>query len=453
MTTHKKYKPAGYWTKERCYEEALKWNTRSKYQEMSESSYRAALSKGFLDEICSHMETPGHKYSRFVYVFEFEDKHAYIGLTFNIKHRELGHLRKKDSGVYKHIQETNSKYYLRNVSGVPIPNEEAQELEHLTKLEYISNGWTILNKGITGKGKGSLGGYKIIWSLDSYEICKEEALKYKGRWEFGSNSAGAYQCARKYGWLDDICSHMVQTIKPSGYWMNKERCYNEALKYKSRAEFCDNSNGAYESVKRNGWEEDICDSIYGERTTKPSGYWTKERCYEESLKYKYKKDFKDLSAGAFNSADKNGWLEELCSNMEMNSYNCNRKPVLQYSLKGEFIKEWESIHAPSVKLNIHISSVFKCCRGEIKTGGGFIWRYKTDGYPSTIEIGIKYINPGKAVYQYTLDGKFVKKWNKAIDITKELGICYKKVSACCTGRRKSVEGFIWKFSNEETLKF
>jgi hypothetical protein len=37
-----------------------------------------------------------------------------------------------------------------------------------------------------------------------------EALKYKTRLEFCKGSPGAYDSARKKGWLDIVCSHMVK---------------------------------------------------------------------------------------------------------------------------------------------------------------------------------------------------------------------------------------------------
>ena len=49
-------------------------------------------------------------------------------------------------------------------------------------------------------------------------------------------------------------------------------------------------------------------------------------------------------------------------------------PVLQYSKDGEFIKEYESIKEAIEKTGVlHISCV---CRGERKTAGGYIWKYK-----------------------------------------------------------------------------
>ena len=54
----------------------------------------------------------------------------------------------------------------------------------------------------------------------------------------------------------------------------------------------------------------------------------------------------------------------------------NRKPILQYTKQGEFVKEWESAITASIELNINYSSIHQCCCNRIKSSGGYIWRYK-----------------------------------------------------------------------------
>lgn len=41
------------------------------------------------------------------------------------------------------------------------------------------------------------------------EKCTEEALKYKHRGEFQKNNKSAYKISLYNGWLDEICSHMI----------------------------------------------------------------------------------------------------------------------------------------------------------------------------------------------------------------------------------------------------
>ncbi len=55
-----------------------------------------------------------------------------------------------------------------------------------------------------------------------------------------------------------------------------------------------------------------------------------------------------------------------------------KRPVLQYSLDGEFIAEYESISAAARAMNgsSSYSSIRSCCLGDYKTAYGYIFEYK-----------------------------------------------------------------------------
>jgi hypothetical protein len=92
----------------------------------------------------------------------------------------------------------------------------------------------------------------------TYQACLEEALKYKTKTDFQINSKGYYLSAYKRGFLEEICTHMILLKKPHGYWHNMDKCKNEALKYKNKAEFQKKSPSAYNVSKRFGWITDVC---------------------------------------------------------------------------------------------------------------------------------------------------------------------------------------------------
>ena len=52
------------------------------------------------------------------------------------------------------------------------------------------------------------------------------------------------------------------------------------------------------------------------------------------------------------------------------------KPVLQYSLDGDFIAEWPSACEVQRQLGFRNSSICLCCNGKCKQSHGFIWKYK-----------------------------------------------------------------------------
>lgn len=51
------------------------------------------------------------------------------------------------------------------------------------------------------------------------------------------------------------------------------------------------------------------------------------------------------------------------------------KPILQFSLNGEFIKKWNCAKDAARELNINDNHIGSCCRGKRKTTYGYIWKY------------------------------------------------------------------------------
>ena len=292
--------PYGHWTiKENCRKESLKYKTRNKFSRGSVGAYDASRKNGWLDEICGHMEVVGNLKMRGIYVFEFEDNHAYVGLTYDFKRRYNEHMNNIDGVVYKHIEETNLTPKFIQLTDY-MDEELASKEETLWENKYITEGWNMLNKLKTG----GLGGGNLKWDYDS---CKEESLKYKTRGEFKKESVGAYLSSHRNGWLDEVCGHMVELRKPNVYW-TKENCLQESLKYKTRNKFSRGSVGAYESSRKNGWLDEVCGHMV--EIKKPNGYWTKEKCQKEALKYKSKNEFQKGSSGAHYSSRKDNWLDE-----------------------------------------------------------------------------------------------------------------------------------------------
>ena len=58
-----------------------------------------------------------------------------------------------------------------------------------------------------------------------------------------------------------------------------------------------------------------------------------------------------------------------------NSRKSNNKPILQYDLDGNFVREWECAYDVGKEVNKGINH---CLKGRTKTAYGFIWKYKED---------------------------------------------------------------------------
>lgn len=52
----------------------------------------------------------------------------------------------------------------------------------------------------------------------------------------------------------------------------------------------------------------------------------------------------------------------------------------------------------------------------------------------------------KPVLQLDLDGNFIREWDCAADVERELGICASNIRNCCKGNIKSVGGYKWIYS-------
>lgn len=50
------------------------------------------------------------------------------------------------------------------------------------------------------------------------------------------------------------------------------------------------------------------------------------------------------------------------------------------------------------------------------------------------------------VKQYTKDNQFIKEWDGARDVEKEIGIYASAITACCKGKRNTAGGFKWQYA-------
>lgn len=57
---------------------------------------------------------------------------------------------------------------------------------------------------------------------------------------------------------------------------------------------------------------------------------------------------------------------------------CNKKQklVLQYTLDGEFVKEWQSLKEIECELGIKQYNISRCCNGKRKSACGYVFKFK-----------------------------------------------------------------------------
>ena len=333
-------KPNGYWTRERCEEESRRYQSKKEFVKGSPAAHSASVRGGWLDEftwlIDNRFDIIKDKVdSVYVYIFE-ETKTAYVGRTL------IRRQKKRDKEHIFNIEADNVARYAKKIH-VPVPPmkiietnltlEEGLDREDYWRKWYEQQGYTMLNRIATGKGKGSLGG--ISHGKWNRKTCREEALKYKSSSEFEVNSSGAYAAALRNGWLKDYSWFAVLKRE----W-DKETCLKEAQKYKTRGDFSKGCFGAYNKALKEGWINEF--TWLSSRQTKPAGFWGNyKHCYEEAKKYKNRRAFMKGCSSAYTKASKNGWLDDYTWFKEKQKHNYwNKKTcyeeAMKYSSRSEF---------------------------------------------------------------------------------------------------------------------
>lgn len=174
------------------------------------------------------------------------------------------------------------------------------------------------------------------------EMLQKEAFKYKTRIEFKNGNDSAYQACVRRHIIDEICSHMPE---PSNKKYTKIELKEKALKFRSKSEFQKMESGAYCVALKRGILKEICKHMDEIRHN-----WTNQELEKEALKYKTRGEFKKNSLG-YTIAVKRRILDQICSHMpkriDVSGENGNsfkwsdemlQKEALLYSTRGEFAK-------------------------------------------------------------------------------------------------------------------
>lgn len=196
---HKKY------TLEECTKKVNEYEFLTDFIRENESMYNVILHNGW-KRILKVLKRAGSKYKRCIYAYEFfvgDEKYVYIGLTFNLDVRDMGHKTDKNSSVYRFAEENNI--------AIPDPirlteyvdKQEASKLEGEYLKIYKEKNWNILNRAKTG----NLGGKKSMTTYTK-EYCISLAKKYDLITKFGEENSWAYLLIRKNGWEKEAFAHM-----------------------------------------------------------------------------------------------------------------------------------------------------------------------------------------------------------------------------------------------------
>ena len=136
--------------------------------------------------------------------------------------------------------------------------------------------------------------------------------------------------------------------------------------------------------------------------------------------------------------------------IEGNYYN---DTILQYSLQGQFLKQYQSLEEVCQLFNISKSLLSNVCKGKQLTAVGFQWKYK---HSNKIINNIKQqkykritstqFNHG-GINQFDKQGNFIAYYISALQAKRQTGVNNSNIGECCKGKRKTAGGYIWRYAN------
>lgn len=135
--------------------------------------------------------------------------------------------------------------------------------------------------------------------------------------------------------------------------------------------------------------------------------------------------------------------------------NPQSKKVLQYDIDGNYLKTWDSIADITRQLAFLQCGISSCINGRSHSSYGYIWKKYTPNFPHKIDslksiyrtsrpVQKGVLKRNIAVYQFTKDGRFIKRWTSLYEIKNETYYSIHSIMRNVNGKRKSAYGYIWK---------
>lgn len=193
------------------------------------------------------------------------------------------------------------------------------------------------------------------------------------------------------------------------------------------------SNNEYftRAIKKYGWDEGFSHEVI------LSGLTEKEASEKEKFYIrKYKTNNRDYG---YNIAV--GGIDEMNG-----SENPNARKIYQFSLNGDFIKEWDCIKDAGKSIGIdNTGNIQRAINSKTHMAYNFLW---IDYFSETIP---SYKLPNK-IFQYKMNGELINTYTNSTFLSSEYN--KNKVNDCCIHKSLSYKNNIWLYENDvDNLEF
>lgn len=178
--------------------------------------------------------------------------------------------------------------------------------------------------------------------------------------------------------------------------------------------------------------------LYGKPAYNKGIPMTKE---QKHLISKRQKEYYETHDGFFKGKHHNDETKKKLSRSK------KKTPIIQYTLDGKYVNEFESICEASRITNIDKGSISSCVGRKINTVEGFIFLKK--GEILTKEhlslISKREERSKRSILQISNKGIIIKEFKNAMEAEREIKVSNGSIYKCLNGKTKSAGGFIWKY--------
>ncbi len=132
----------------------------------------------------------------------------------------------------------------------------------------------------------------------------------------------------------------------------------------------------------------------------------------------------------------------------------NRKEVLQFDVKGRYLMAYPSAKAAASAADTSLMAIQNCLDKKCNTAGGSQWYRGSD---PLFADGIKDVKPVRPpapkILQFSIVGKYVRKYNSANEAAKNTGLPAADIAGNLKGKRTEAGGFQFFYDSDPRFRF
>lgn len=126
-------------------------------------------------------------------------------------------------------------------------------------------------------------------------------------------------------------------------------------------------------------------------------------------------------------------------------------PVVQLTLQGNFVKEFDSYANAAKEVGCNASSIMSCCNGELKSSHGYMWIKKED-YNNNNVIPYKN-NKYKPVVQLDENWLYINKYINTREAARKINGHHQNIGrSCMSNGVHTSKGFRWMYEDDYNNK-